>query len=322
MQPARLRWRGPSKAQYTCLPIPRANCPLASVPPCRRGQFYPGTGAVDEVGAGPGTGFTVNVPWDGGNLTNGDYLGAFNHVLVPIAYEFNPDLIIVSAGFDAAEGDPIGGCRVTPECFGHLTALLKAVAPLVLILEGGYNLASTAASTEACLRVLLGEQPPHLPGPRHPTHVGLRGIQDALMVQARYWRSLRPAALTLQRQHEAAAAAAAAAQAQQEREAMRPSGGAAVAAGPQQARSAAALGVPPVLAEAEARAAQRQRQQQEGVGRRRQQKGAGQAKRAHEVLAAIRKKALRAVWRRHQRRVAAAARRQLHQQQLRDTARV
>ena len=65
----------------------------------------------------------------------GDYLAAFNHVLLPIAYEYGPDLIIVSAGFDAAEGDPIGGCTVTPDCFAHMTALLQPIAPLAVLLE-------------------------------------------------------------------------------------------------------------------------------------------------------------------------------------------
>ncbi len=65
----------------------------------------------------------------------GDYLAAFNHVLLPIAYEYAPDLIIASAGFDAAEGDPIGGCHVTPDCFAHMTAMLQPVAPLAVLLE-------------------------------------------------------------------------------------------------------------------------------------------------------------------------------------------
>ncbi|KAJ9505546.1 hypothetical protein QJQ45_011854 [Haematococcus lacustris] len=155
------------------------------------GHFYPGTGAASEVGRGAGVGFTVNVPWDAPGLTNGDYLTAFHALVLPIAYEFNPSLIIVSAGFDAADGDPVGGCRLTPEIFGHMTALLKPVAPLVLLLEGGYNLSATAASTEACLRVLLGEAPPCLPGPRHPSWVGRCGIQAAQAVQACYWRSVR-----------------------------------------------------------------------------------------------------------------------------------
>jgi len=157
------------------------------------GSFYPGTGAAHEVGTGPGRGYTVNVAWDCGGIQNGDYLAAFTHLLLPIAYEFAPDLIIVSAGFDAAEGDPIGGCRLTAECFSHMTALLKAVAPLALVLEGGYNLRATAAATEASLRALLGEQPPALPGPKQPTMAGLRAIRTALQVQSAYWGCARTA---------------------------------------------------------------------------------------------------------------------------------
>ena len=147
---------------------------------------------MDEVGISAGRGFNVNVPWDAADMGNGDYLTAFHQVLLPIAYEFNPDLIIVSAGFDAADGDPIGECRVTPECFAHMTSMLKAVAPLVLLLEGGYNLTSTALSTEACLRVLLGEQPGCLPGPRYPSPYGWKAIQEAITVQSKFWRSLSP----------------------------------------------------------------------------------------------------------------------------------
>ncbi|KAF5828661.1 hypothetical protein DUNSADRAFT_17277 [Dunaliella salina] len=157
------------------------------------GSFYPGTGAAHEVGMGPGRGYTVNVAWDSGGIQNGDYLAAFTHLLLPIAYEFAPDLIIVSAGFDAAEGDPIGGCRLTAECFSHMTALLKAVAPLALVLEGGYNLRATAAATEASLRALLGEQPPALPGPKQPTMAGVQAIRKALQVQSAHWGCARTA---------------------------------------------------------------------------------------------------------------------------------
>lgn len=157
-----------------------------------RGTFYPGTGAATECGLGTGEGFTVNVPWDGIEMGNGDYMSAFTHVLVPIAYEFNPDVIIVSAGFDAADGDPIGQCRVTPECYGHMTALLKPIAPVVVLLEGGYNLIATATSTEACLRVLLGEQPGCLPGLRHASPAGWRTIQNVVQIQSKYWKSVQP----------------------------------------------------------------------------------------------------------------------------------
>ncbi|EFN54718.1 hypothetical protein CHLNCDRAFT_24556 [Chlorella variabilis] len=127
------------------------------------GSFYPGTGAAHEVGEGEGAGYTVNVPWPCGGMRNGDYLAAFHHLLLPIAYEYAPDLVIISAGFDAAEGDPIGGCHLTPECYAHMAAQLQLVAPTVALLEGGYNLLSTAKGTEAVVRVLLGERPPALP---------------------------------------------------------------------------------------------------------------------------------------------------------------
>eukprot|EP00877_Chromochloris_zofingiensis_P011018 jgi/Chrzof1/616/Cz01g22160.t1 len=105
--------------------------------------------------------------------------------LLPVAYEFSPDIIIVSAGFDAAEGDPLGGCHVSPECYGHMTALLQPIAPLVLLLEGGYNLSATAASVESCMRVLLGEPTTRLQGPLAPCSVGLAGISKALAAQSR-----------------------------------------------------------------------------------------------------------------------------------------
>ncbi len=167
-------------------------CPAASVW-LRSGQFYPGTGAPDDVGAGAGAGYSVNVAWNGGGLRNADYALAFDRVLMPVARAFRPDLVIASAGFDAADGDPIGGCRLTPECFGHMTAALKSLAPLVLLLEGGYNLSATARSTEACLRVLLGQPPAPLPGPALPTRAGALGVLSALHVQRHFWPCLRQA---------------------------------------------------------------------------------------------------------------------------------
>lgn len=132
----------------------------------------------------------------------------------------------MQAGFDAAEGDPIGECHLTPAGFAHMTAALKAVAPLCLLLEGGYNLSATAVATEACLRVLLGEQVPPLPWPRQgatkqqrqrqeqqgsvqpaaqaeeccsvsPCPAALQAIAEAIQVQAMHWGCLRAAAHTL-----------------------------------------------------------------------------------------------------------------------------
>lgn len=95
--------------------------------------------------------------------------------------EFAPDVVIISAGFDAAEGDPIGGCHLTPECYAHMAAQLQLVAPTVALLEGGYNLLSTAKGTEAVLRVLLGERPPPLPAAGRPASA------DAMNAVAQVW---------------------------------------------------------------------------------------------------------------------------------------
>ncbi|CAD7702301.1 unnamed protein product [Ostreobium quekettii] len=72
------------------------------------GSFYPGTGGPTDVGSGQGKGFSVNIPWDYDGMGDEDYVAAFQHVVLPIASEFKPDMTIVSAGFDAAEGDPLG----------------------------------------------------------------------------------------------------------------------------------------------------------------------------------------------------------------------
>ena len=110
-------------------------------------------------------------------------------VLLPVAREFGPDIILVSAGFDAAAGDPIGGCNLTPECFGAMTAALMPIAPTVLLLEGGYNLRSTALSTEACLRVLLGEAAPQLAS-TPPSPYAWFSIQATRKAHCRYWKCL------------------------------------------------------------------------------------------------------------------------------------
>jgi histone deacetylase 6 len=122
--------------------------------------FYPGTGAISETGGGAGRDFTVNVPWPGG-MGDADYLSAFDRVLSPIARDFRPDIVLVSAGFDAAAGDPLGAMRVTPAGYAQMTARLATLAGgrIVLALEGGYDLEAIARSAAACLRVLLGEAP-------------------------------------------------------------------------------------------------------------------------------------------------------------------
>jgi acetoin utilization deacetylase AcuC-like enzyme len=119
--------------------------------------FYPGTGAIEEIGGGAGRGFTVNVPLPAG-CGDAEYFAAFDRVLLPIAREFAPDLVLVSAGYDAADGDLLGSMRITPEGYARLTQRLLGLAGgrVVLALEGGYDLDAIARSAEASLRALLG----------------------------------------------------------------------------------------------------------------------------------------------------------------------
>uniref|UniRef100_A0A8C9SUC6 Histone deacetylase n=1 Tax=Scleropages formosus TaxID=113540 RepID=A0A8C9SUC6_SCLFO len=127
------------------------------------GNFFPGSGAADEVGSGPGEGFTVNVAFTGGlhpPMGDVEYLLAFRTVVMPIASEFAPDMVLVSSGFDAMVGHPppLGGYELTGRCFGYMTRQLMALAGgrVVLALEGGHDLTAICDASEACLSALLG----------------------------------------------------------------------------------------------------------------------------------------------------------------------
>jgi acetoin utilization deacetylase AcuC-like enzyme len=123
--------------------------------------FYPGTGAAHEVGEGEGRGFTLNVPLEAG-ATDGDYLHVFDELIVPALDAFKPELVLVSAGFDTHENDPLAHMRMTSAGFGRLARAVAAVAArhadgrLVLVTEGGYDLPALAESLDAVLRVLAG----------------------------------------------------------------------------------------------------------------------------------------------------------------------
>ena len=123
--------------------------------------LYPGTGSAEEKGAGRGLDYTLNVPLPAGT---GDrkYREVFEKVLKPAAIAFKPDFVLISAGFDAHEDDPLGGMNVTAG-FAELTRIVKGIAEqcckgrLVSILEGGYDLDGLAASVEAHIRILMHE---------------------------------------------------------------------------------------------------------------------------------------------------------------------
>ncbi|XP_058245625.1 histone deacetylase 6 [Hemibagrus wyckioides] len=159
------------------------------------GSFFPCSedADYDKVGRGKGVGYNVNIPWNKGKMGDPEYLAAFHHVVMPIAREFAPELVLVSAGFDAARGDPLGGYQVTPECYAHLTHQLLSLAAgrVLVILEGGYNLTSISTSMAMCTSMLLGDAPPQLP-PLPPPHPSAAiSINNVLRAHAPYWRSLR-----------------------------------------------------------------------------------------------------------------------------------
>ncbi len=122
--------------------------------------FYPGTGSASEKGEGDGLGTTLNAPLPAGSGDQ-DYQRVFEQVLKPAALEFDPDFVLVSAGFDAHRDDPLGGMRVSSRQFGRLTLTVKQIAEtccdgrLVSVLEGGYGLEGLAESVEAHVRALL-----------------------------------------------------------------------------------------------------------------------------------------------------------------------
>lgn len=122
--------------------------------------FYPGTGAVREVGEGDGKGYTVNVPLAAGG---GDavYRGAFERVILPVLEEYAPQLVLVSAGFDAAARDPLAEMTLSSEAFGWMGRALRRVADrsaegrIALILEGGYDLVALESGLLAATRGIV-----------------------------------------------------------------------------------------------------------------------------------------------------------------------
>uniref|UniRef100_A0A8C8VQS3 Protein deacetylase HDAC6 n=1 Tax=Pelusios castaneus TaxID=367368 RepID=A0A8C8VQS3_9SAUR len=159
------------------------------------GSFFPSSedADADRVGQGPGRGFTLNVPWNGPRMGDSEYLAAFHRLILPVAYQFDPELVLVSAGFDAARGDPLGGCLVSPECYAHMTHLLLGLATgrVVLVLEGGYNLVSISESMTMCTRTLLGDPLPELGHLRAPHPSALQSLARVSAVHRKYWTCLR-----------------------------------------------------------------------------------------------------------------------------------
>jgi len=124
--------------------------------------YYPGTGDISETGTGRGEGFNINVPLSAG-AGDAEYITIFKRILLPVAELYSPQLLLVSAGFDAYYRDPLGGMQVTPLGFSFLTEAIKSIAEkfcggkLMLTLEGGYNLEGLPMCVKNVLEVLNGK---------------------------------------------------------------------------------------------------------------------------------------------------------------------
>ncbi len=124
---------------------------------------YPGTGYYDEVGFGKGHGYTVNVPLPA-QVGDKGYAACFEEILIPVARRFNPELILVSAGYDAHWADPLAWMELTVAGFAALVRYLEALASdlcqgrLVFSLEGGYNLKALSSAVVATFKVLMGRE--------------------------------------------------------------------------------------------------------------------------------------------------------------------
>ncbi|KAK3297738.1 histone deacetylase A-like protein [Chaetomium fimeti] len=173
----------------------------------RNGEFYPGKpdnpmtpdGGLEHCGAGPGLGKNVNVGWHDQGMGDGEYMAAFQKIVMPIAHEFNPDLVIISAGFDAAAGDELGACFVSPDCYAHMTHMLMSLAggKVAVCLEGGYDLEAISKSALAVAQTLMGEPPPKMEVPKISREAA-KVLAKVQAYQAPYWECMRAGVVDVQ----------------------------------------------------------------------------------------------------------------------------
>jgi acetoin utilization deacetylase AcuC-like enzyme len=155
--------------------------------------YYPGTGNFEQVGSGKGEGFTVNAPFPSG-FGDAEYIAVYEKVLKPVALEYKPELILVSAGFDPYIKDPLGGMAVTGPGFGALAAIVRDIAEktcggrVLLTLEGGYNPEGLHEGVRAVLRSFIQPMERHAPS---PTPAAERVINTIISIHKKYWKSLK-----------------------------------------------------------------------------------------------------------------------------------
>ena len=146
--------------------------------------FWPGTGPLTDVGEGEGEGYSINLPVPAGT-GEAAFLSLVEHVCVPIVRRYRPDLILISAGYDAHRDDPLGGLALETSSYGALSSRVRALgeelgAPVGALLEGGYDLRALAGSVAETMAALANGAAPPEP-PRHPL------AEQAAEVVGRYW---------------------------------------------------------------------------------------------------------------------------------------
>ncbi|HEY6012201.1 MAG TPA: histone deacetylase [Nitrospirota bacterium] len=155
--------------------------------------YYPGTGDFDELGTGEGEGFTVNAPFPTG-FGDAEYLAVYDRILRPIALEYQPEFVLVSAGFDPYIKDPLGGMRVTSAGFGALASLVRSIADqtcggkVLRTLEGGYHPDGLRDGVRAVIQAFSGEPLP-ITVPAAPAAEPI--IRKISSHQKKYWKSLK-----------------------------------------------------------------------------------------------------------------------------------
>ncbi|WP_257448844.1 histone deacetylase family protein [Archangium lipolyticum] len=156
--------------------------------------YYPHTGAPHEVGAGPGEGYTLNCGLPEGGK-DADYGALYQDLFLPVAQAYKPDMVLVSAGFDAHHRDPLGGMELTERGFAAMCSDMMDLArsacggKLVLLLEGGYSLEGLSRSVHACVEVMAEETKDSYPGGvSRGAAAALRSSREALRP---YWSVLR-----------------------------------------------------------------------------------------------------------------------------------
>lgn len=135
----------------------RADVLFASI---HQGGIFPGTGHRDDTGSGPGEGYTINLPVAGGS-EEGEWMALLEDEALPAAAGFEPQLVLISAGFDAHREDPLAECRLEAASFARMAAATRAAAeewgaPVGAVLEGGYALPALAESVLATMSALGG----------------------------------------------------------------------------------------------------------------------------------------------------------------------